>query len=73
MSTTGWRKSSHSIADGNCVEAGKSRDGIVVRDSVDSSGKLITYNVNSWRAFVVHVKEGEFDPRLQLCPVEVQV
>jgi Domain of unknown function (DUF397) len=50
-----WRKSSHSIANGDCVEAASTGE-IVVRDSKDPDGPILRYSVNAWRAFVASLK-----------------
>jgi hypothetical protein len=56
-----WRKSRHSMANGNCVEAAPVSDGIMVRDSANRAGLMIQYSVQAWRAFLADAKIGKFD------------
>ncbi|MFI5487713.1 DUF397 domain-containing protein [Micromonospora echinaurantiaca] len=47
-----WRKSSRS-GNGECVEVADNLPGVVlVRDSKDPSGPVLTVGPHSWRAFV---------------------
>jgi hypothetical protein len=81
-----WRKSRHSVTNGNCVEATADSNGITIRDSVNRAGAAIRYSAQAWRAFLAHAKVGRYDltadlpehnrtarPYLQSCPVDVQV
>ena len=52
-----WRKSSHSIGNGDCVEAASNGE-IVVRDSKDADGPILRYSVSAWQAFVADLKRG---------------
>jgi hypothetical protein len=52
-----WRKSSHSIANGDCVEAASNGE-IAVRDSKDPDGPILRYSVSAWQAFVANLKRG---------------
>lgn len=52
-----WRKSSHSIANGDCVEAASTGE-IVIRDSKDPDGLILRYPVSAWQAFVANLKRG---------------
>ncbi len=57
-----WRKSSLSIANGNCVEAAQFPDGyLAVRDSKDKTGPTLLFTTNEWHAFIQGAKKGEFD------------
>ena len=50
---TQWRKSSASLANGNCVEVASSAPrGIGVRDSMDPGGPVLRFTPDEWRAFL---------------------
>jgi hypothetical protein len=57
-----WRKSSHSGANGDCVEvAGNLPGAVAVRDSKDRSGPALAVTPEAWHAFAAAVKDGEFE------------
>jgi len=59
-----WRKSSYSNGSGGeCVEVADLPDGgRLVRDTKDSGrGPILGFTEAEWRAFVLGVKDGEFD------------
>lgn len=56
-----WTKSSLSHANGNCVEVADLPGGQVgMRDSKDSSGPVLRFPSEEWRAFLHGVQNGEF-------------
>ena len=57
-----WRKSTRSgpFTD-NCVEVAFVDSCVVVRDSKDRSGPVLTFTHSEWDAFVGGAKDGEFD------------
>jgi len=58
---TGWRRSSFCYS-GECVEVAAGRGGaVLVRDSKDPRGSVLTYSAGEWRAFVQAIKAGELD------------
>jgi hypothetical protein len=60
-----WRKSSRSVANGACVEVAiDERTGIVLmRDSKDPTGPVLTYGGDSWSSFIEAVKAGRVSRR----------
>lgn len=57
-----WRKSSRSIANGQCIETATFPDGrLAVRDSVDKAGPKAIFNASEWRTFVKRVKDGDYE------------
>lgn len=48
-----WRKSARSTAQGNCVEVADNIPGaVLVRDSKDPAGPVLTFEPAAWLAFV---------------------
>jgi Domain of unknown function (DUF397) len=60
--TPKWRKSSRSSS-GACVEVAPRRDTILVRDSKDPDGAMLTFDRAAFAAFIDGVTGGEFDLR----------
>ncbi|WP_069768697.1 DUF397 domain-containing protein [Streptomyces sp. LUP30] len=57
-----WLKSSHSNAEGNCVEvAALEGGGVALRNSRDPDGPALVYTPAEVAAFVAGAKGGEFD------------
>lgn len=57
-----WRKSGHSIGNGDCVEVASDVNTIIVRDSTDPASSLLVYSTEAWRTFLTDVKTGAFTP-----------
>jgi hypothetical protein len=59
-----WRRSSLSgSTGGQCVEVADPGDGrIYVRDSKNPTGPRLVVAVDAWRAFLMGVHDGEFEP-----------
>jgi hypothetical protein len=55
-----WRTSSYSSG-GACVEVAPRRDTILVRDSKDREGAVLTFSRASFATFIAAVASGEFD------------
>ncbi|MFI9239583.1 DUF397 domain-containing protein [Streptomyces cinnamoneus] len=56
---TTWRKSSYSLANGDCVEvASPAQQSIAVRDSKDVRRPALAFTPQSWSAFVAIVDNG---------------
>jgi Domain of unknown function (DUF397) len=59
---TGWRKSSYSGANGNCVEfAPFGEELVAVRNSRDPQGAVLFFDRTELGAFLDAVKGGELD------------
>lgn len=56
-----WRKSSLSADQDNCIEVALFDNSILVRDSKDTTGPILTFTREEWDAFVEGAKNGEFD------------
>jgi hypothetical protein len=62
LSRAVWRISTHSGANGNCVEVADNLPGVVaVRDSKDRGGPALAFTPDAWNAFLAGVKDGAFD------------
>lgn len=65
LSCAAWRKSSHSGANGSCVEVapvpGDVADLVAVRDSKDRGGPALVFTARQWRAFATGIKDGSLD------------
>jgi len=56
-----WKKATAS-GGAACVEVASLGNGIVgMRDSKDRGGPILTYTIHEFAAFVMGVKQGEFD------------
>lgn len=52
-----WRKSSYSGGSGgNCVEVADDASHVLVRDTQDRTGPMLTFSPRSWQRFVGQVK-----------------
>ena len=60
MNDLTWRKSTRSTA-GECVEVAASPDRVLVRDSKDPDGTVLSFAYSEWRSFTHGVTDGEFD------------
>ncbi len=56
-----WRKSSLSGANGDCVEVAVTPGQVLVRDSEDPCGPLLSFTRAQWNCFLEGVRRGEFD------------
>ena len=54
-----WRKSSHSLANGNCAEVGQAAAVIAVRDTKDGEGgPVLAFSGEAWARFTAAVKRA---------------
>jgi hypothetical protein len=56
-----FTKSSYSTDTGACVEVGHGDDTVLMRDSKDPDGLVLTFTPSEWDAFLAGAKDGEFD------------
>jgi hypothetical protein len=59
--TLTWRKSSRSGAAGHCVEVADAPAAVLVRDSKDITGPVLSFGTGDWSGFIAGVRAGEFD------------
>jgi hypothetical protein len=57
----GWRKASRSVNNGQCAEVASTRSAVLVRDSDNPSGLVVSYPVRAWQDFLARTKTGKFD------------
>lgn len=51
-----WHKSSASTADGGCVEVAKEKSSVLVRDSRDRSGAVLSFTHVQWLELLRRIK-----------------
>lgn len=57
-----WRKSTRSIANGECIETAMLPNGrLAVRDSVDKAGPTATFAPTEWSTFLKRIKDGGYE------------
>ena len=59
--TLTWRKSSRSGAAGHCVEVAEAPAAVLVRDSKDVTGPVLSFGARDWTGFIAGIRAGEFD------------
>lgn len=55
-----WRRSSKCSAN-DCVEVAFHEGQVVVRDSKDDQGPVLSFAADEWRSFLAAARAGEFD------------
>jgi len=53
---TGWRVSSYSASEGNCVEVGRVGGSVVVRDTKNREAGSLRLSPAAWRRFAAALK-----------------
>jgi hypothetical protein len=53
---SGWRVSTYTGGQGNCVEVGRSATTVAVRDTKDRDGPVLHFGPAAWRAFTQRLK-----------------
>lgn len=59
-SGSGWRKSSLSYANGNCVEVNVTETVVLLRNSRDQDGPVLMFTHREWSEFLEGAGRGEF-------------
>ncbi|TDC41808.1 DUF397 domain-containing protein [Micromonospora sp. KC213] len=60
MTTLTWKKSTRSNGGGNCVEVAVPPEVVMVRDSKDRQGPVLSFTTDQWAGFVRGIKAGTF-------------
>jgi hypothetical protein len=55
-----WRKATF-CASGECIEVSQQSGAILVRDSVQPHGTVLTYQASDWQTLVRSIKDGALD------------
>lgn len=55
-----WKKST-ATGDGNCVEVARAGETVIVRDSKDALGPVLTFTEDEWRNFLAGTRSGRFN------------
>ena len=59
LSRAKWQKSSHSSANGQCVEVAHLNQAVAVRDSKNPHGSTLIFTRREWSTFIREVKGGD--------------
>jgi hypothetical protein len=62
-----WRVSSWS-KNGNCVEIASSEVTVLIRDTKNRSGRVLSFPITAWENFIKTVKVDNTGPRRRLRP-----
>ena len=52
-----WRKSARSAGNGECAEVAAFAGHVVVRDSKNPAGAMLTYPSGAWQAFLTRIRD----------------
>lgn len=53
LTGAGWRTSSYSSGEGQCVEVAPIQDGVALRDSKNPSGGVLRFSGQQWAVFTL--------------------
>jgi hypothetical protein len=56
-----WRKARRSANNGACVEVAPANGHVLVRDSKNQDGLIMSYSADSWYVFLAGARAGQFD------------
>jgi hypothetical protein len=70
-SQTTWVKSGR-CESSSCVEAAPVTGGVLVRNSTDPNGPMLSFTAEEWIAFVGGVRDGDFDFGLNVTPPSIR-
>ena len=59
LSRAKWQKSSHSSANGQCVEVARLDQAVAVRDSKNPNGPKLIFSRYEWASFISGVQDGD--------------
>jgi Domain of unknown function (DUF397) len=62
LSGAAWRTSTHSGANGSCVEVAPLDAVIAVRDSKDRGGPALIFTAPQWHALTAAIRSGALPP-----------
>lgn len=62
MTELAWKKSTRSNGGGDCVEVATPTRAVLVRDSKDQTGPILSFTADTWAGFVDGVKTGKLHP-----------
>jgi hypothetical protein len=51
-----WRTASYSTGNGACVETASSEDAVMVRDTTDRDGGMLSFTAGAWAKFTASLK-----------------
>ena len=56
-----WRTSTYSNGQGNCVEVGSACRTVIVRDTKNREGAVLTFGANAWNGLLADVRVGKLE------------